>query len=79
MVKIKYYGFLKKFMQGDADEEGFWNAEKAGLSIEQLFAETNVDYKKFRMTILVNSSRKDVSYILQDGDVLTVMPLVAGG
>ncbi|MDO5440970.1 MAG: MoaD/ThiS family protein [Bacillota bacterium] len=63
----------------ETDEEGFWNAEKAGITIEELFAETNVDYKKFRMTILVNSSRKDVSYVLQDGDILTVMPLVAGG
>ena len=78
MLKIKYYGFLKKFMP-EVDEEGFWNADKAGKSIEELFAETNVDYKQFRMTVLVNSSRKDVSYVLQEGDVLTVMPLVAGG
>ncbi len=78
MLKIKYYGFLKKFMP-EVDEEGFWNTQKSGITIEQLFAETGVDYKKFRMTILVNSSRQDVSYVLQDGDVLTVMPLVAGG
>lgn len=78
MLKIKYYGFLKKFMP-EIDDEGFWNANKAGVTIEELFAETSVDYKKYRMTILVNSSRKDVDYILQEGDVLTVMPLVAGG
>ena len=78
MLKIKYYGFLKKFMP-EIDSEGFWNANKAGMSIEEVFNETNVDYKKYRMTILVNSSRKDVSYVLQDGDILTVMPLVAGG
>ena len=78
MLKIKYYGFLKKFMP-EVAEDGFWNAEKAGMTIEALFAETHVDWKQYRMTVLVNSSRKDVSYILQDGDVLTVMPLVAGG
>ena len=78
MLKIKYYGFLKKFMP-EIDEEGFWNASKAGVSIEQLFTETSVDYKTYRMTILVNGSRKDVDYVLQDGDTLTVMPLVAGG
>lgn len=78
MLKIKYYGFLKKFMP-EIDDEGFWNANKAGVTIEELFAETSVDYKKYRMTILVNSSRKDVDYVLQEGDVLTVMPLVAGG
>lgn len=78
MVKVKYYGFLKKFMP-EVGEDGFWDAPKAGVTIEQLFAETTVDYKTYRMTILVNSSRKDVGYVLQDGDVLTVMPLVAGG
>ena len=78
MLKIKYYGFLKKFMP-EIDDEGFWNANKAGVTIEELFVETSVDYKKYRMTILVNSSRKDVDYVLQEGDVLTVMPLVAGG
>jgi len=78
MIKIKYYGFLKKFLP-EIDSEGFWNADKAGLTIEQLFVETGVDYKNIRMTILVNGSRKDVSYVLMDNDVITVMPLVAGG
>ena len=78
MIKIKYYGFLKKLMP-EIDEEGFWNADKAGMSIEELFNETSVDYKGIRMTILVNSSRRDVTYVLQDNDVITVMPLVAGG
>jgi len=78
MLKIKYYGFLKKFMP-EVGDDGFWAAQKAGMTIEALFLETQVDWKQYRMTILVNSSRKDVSYVLQDGDVLTVMPLVAGG
>lgn len=78
MIRIKYYGFLKKFMP-NMDEEGFWIADKAGKSIEELFIETGVDYKNIRMTILVNSSRKDISYILQENDIVTVMPLVAGG
>ena len=29
--------------------------------------------------ILVNKVRKDLDYVLQDGDTMTVMPLVAGG
>lgn len=63
----------------EIDEEGFWYADKANQTIEQLFIETGVDYKNIRMTILVNSSRKDISYVLQENDVITVMPLVAGG
>jgi len=78
MLKIKYYGFLKKFMPSVSDS-GFWEVEKAGITIRQLLDETNVDYTKINMTILVNSSRKDLDYVLVDGDTMTVMPLVAGG
>lgn len=78
MIKIKYYGFLKKFMP-EVDDEGFWHADMVGKTVEELFIETNVDYKNIRMTILVNSYRKDVDYVLKDNDVITVMPLVAGG
>lgn len=78
MIKIKYYGFLKKFMP-EISDDGFWYADKVNKTIEELFVETNVDYKNIRMTILVNSSRKDISYVLKENDVITVMPLVAGG
>lgn len=78
MLKIKYYGFLKKFMP-EVSEDGFWYADKANKTIEELFIETGVDYKNIRMTILVNSFRKDISYVLQENDTITVMPLVAGG
>ena len=78
MLRIKYYGFLKKFIP-EMDEEGFWNIDRANKTIEELFIETGVDYKNIRMTILVNSSRKDISYVMQENDVITVMPLVAGG
>lgn len=78
MVRIKYYGFLKAKLPQEFDEEGFCNLNLAGKSLESYFAETTVD-PNMRMTILVNSSRKDKSYVMQDGDVITVMPLVAGG
>ena len=78
MVKIKFYGFLKKKLPPEFDEEGFCRLDLAGKSLEEFFGETDVD-PSMRMTILVNSSRKDKNYIMADGDVITVMPLVAGG
>lgn len=78
MTKIKYYGFLKKFMP-EVGEDGFWDADAAGTPVRELFENTGVKYNEIRMTILVNKSRKDVDYVLQDGDIMTVMPLVAGG
>lgn len=78
MVRIKYYGFLKAKLPQEFDEEGFCDLDLAGRALESWFEETKVD-PNMRMTILVNSSRKDKTYIMQDGDVITVMPLVSGG
>lgn len=78
MIKVKYFGFLKKFMP-EADEEGYWCLETPGVTITELFDLAKVPEEYRRATLLVNRMRKDPDYALQDGDVLTVMPLVAGG
>lgn len=77
MVKIKFYGILKPYMP-EVAEDGFWHAEKAGMTIGQIMEETEAAGKAATV-ILVNRVRKDMDYVLQDGDTLTVMPLVAGG
>lgn len=78
MIKVKYFGFLKKFMP-ETDSEGWWLVENDGVSIEELFDIAKVPTEYRRATLLVNKSRKTPEYRLHDGDVLTVMPLVAGG
>lgn len=77
MVKIKYYGILKPYLP-QVEEDGFWHAEKAGMTIGQVLEETEAA-GKVAAVILVNKVRKDMDYVLQDGDTMTVMPLVAGG
>ncbi len=77
MVKIKFYGILKPYLpQTEAD--GFWHAEKAGATIAQVLEETGAEGNAV-MVLLVNRVRKEPDYVLQDGDTLTVMPLMAGG
>ena len=66
MVKIKYFGILKPCMP-QTEDDGYWHAEKAGMTIGE------------NMVILVNKVRKPTDYVLQAGDTMTVMPLVAGG
>lgn len=78
MVKIRYYGILKPNMPS-IEEDGFWHLDQEGLSIEDVLNMTGAGEKEFGMTILVNRRRKERDYVLQDGDVMTVMPLVAGG
>lgn len=78
MVKVKYYGFLSKKLPQNFDGEGFTTMQVEGLTVEALLLQTDVDVK-MRMVVLVNEHREPKSYVLKDGDVITVMPLVAGG
>lgn len=78
MVKVKYYGFLKKKLPQEFDEEGFCSMDIAGTTVGDLLTRTEVD-PGMRMTVLVNSHRENKDYVFADGDVITVMPLVAGG
>lgn len=78
MIKIKFYGILRSYMP-EVQDDGFWHLEKEGITIGQVLDESGVSQKDIGMTILVNRVRKDKSYVLKDGDTMTVMPLVAGG
>ena len=78
MVKIKYYGILKPCLPS-IEADGFWHAEVAGKTIGEVLDETGASKSNAGKTLLVNAHRVDTSYVLKDGDTLTVMPLVAGG
>ena len=78
MIKIKFFGFLKKFMP-EIDDEGYWCIETEGVSIAEVFDIAKVPEEFRRATLLVNRVRKSMDYALKAGDTLTVMPLVAGG
>lgn len=78
MIKVKFYGVLKKNMP-QVEEDGFWHIEDEEITIEEVLKRGGADNVSFGMTLLVNRVRKDRSYVLKDGDTLTVMPLIAGG
>ncbi len=78
MIKYKFYGIMKPYMSA-VGEDGFCQLDKDGMTVGQLMDETGASEKDVAVTILVNRVRKNREYVLQDGDVLTVMPLVAGG
>lgn len=78
MVKVKFYGIMKPYMP-ETEEDGYWHADRDGMTVGQIMDETGASEKDVAVTILVNRIRKTKEYVLQDGDTLTVMPLVAGG
>lgn len=69
---------MKPYMP-QTEEDGYWHADIEGETVGQIMDETGASEKEVAVTILVNRVRKNRDYVLQDGDTLTVMPLVAGG
>ena len=78
MIKVKFYGIMKPYMP-TIEEDGYWHLEKDGLTVGEIMDMTGASEKDVAVTILVNRVRKNKEFIPQDGDILTVMPLVAGG
>ncbi len=80
MVKVKFYGALKKYMSS-ADSEGFMTIGERpeGLTIEEVLAMTSLSDTNVRYSVLVNGAKKQKDYVLLDGDVIIVMPLLTGG
>ena len=78
MIRVKFYGIMKPYMPS-VEEDGYWHLEKKGLTVGEILDETGASENEVAVTILVNRVRKDKTFVPQDGDILTVMPLVAGG
>ena len=78
MIRVKFYGIMKPYMPS-VEEDGYWHLEKDGLTVGEILDMTGASEKDVAVTILVNRVRKNKEFVPQDGDILSVMPLVAGG
>ncbi|MEG1801352.1 MAG: MoaD/ThiS family protein [Oscillospiraceae bacterium] len=78
MIKVKLLGTFAKYMPS-VDEEGVWCVAENEITIQQLLEQTELAQETVKYSTLVNNARKQKDYLLKDGDVLTVMPLFAGG
>ena len=78
MVKVKFFGVLSNRMPENKDE-GYWITEGKGKTIKELLDLTLLKDINVKYSIFVNNERKDSSYVLEDGDILSIIPLLAGG
>lgn len=78
VVRIKFLGILKKH-QPTANAAGYWEVEARGQTIDAVLAGTSLAASQIGYVVLVNGLRKPRTYVLQDGEELMVMPLIAGG
>lgn len=76
MIYVKLFGPFEQLMP-HKNAEGFWETDWANKTVEQ--ALQSLDFGGVKYNALVNNVRADKDDILQDGDKLGVMPLLAGG
>ncbi|SHH52279.1 MoaD/ThiS family protein [Clostridium grantii] len=78
MVKIIFLGPLGRFMP-EEDENGYWNVEATGKTVEEIINSTKVSESKMNYSVLVNDERKSRDYVLNDGDDVSILPLFCAG
>ncbi|MFI3172916.1 MAG: hypothetical protein R3Y58_11215 [Eubacteriales bacterium] len=78
MVKVKFMGPYRSLMP-EKDEDGYWVVDAQGQSIEHFLENTPVKEHFMNCSVVINSWPKQKEYILQDEDVLLVIPLFAAG
>jgi len=79
MLKIKLLTLFKEYAPY-LDEDGCFEIEfKPGMTVQEALSGTNIAAAKINYNIFVNSRRKTADHILEDGDIIMVMPLLAGG
>lgn len=76
-VKVRILGVLKKY-QPVENEEGYW-VTAANRTVSEILAETSVEESHIGFSVLVNGIRKSKDYLTQEGDIVTIMPLLSGG
>jgi sulfur carrier protein ThiS len=79
MVTIKLTGqFMQLAPQGS--EKGVFTIDfNPGLELSELLDRLGIKAQNLKFTALVNNARKPEDYVLEDSDLITIMPLLAGG
>ncbi len=79
MIKVKFMGPYKNLMPADKDADGYWITDGAGRTIEQFLDGTPVKDHFMNCSVVVNSYPKQKDYVLEEDDVLLVIPLFRAG
>ena len=79
MIKLRPLASLKEYAPS-LDGDGCFAVEfSPGMTVGDALDMTGINAAGINFSVLVNNIRKRPSDVLQDGDVVTLMPLLAGG
>ena len=76
MVTVKFLAVLKELAPNDGCLEVTYTP---GMTVGDALAATDVANANVKYSVLVNNMRGKPEDTLEDGDTVTVMPLMAGG
>jgi len=76
MVTVKLLAVLKEFAPNDGCAELPYTP---GMTVADALAATDVASAKVKYSVMVSNKRKKPEDALEDGDIVIVMPLLAGG
>ena len=76
MITVKLLAVLKEY----APNDGYVELEYSpGMTVADALGATDISKTDHRYSTLVNGRKKEAGAVLEDGDSVTVMPLLAGG
>jgi len=78
VVKVKFFGVLANKMP-EKNNNGYWIIEGKGKTIKELLDLSSIKETNIKYTLFINNVRQDINYVLEKDDILTVIPLLAGG
>ena len=78
MVRLKMLGVLAS-LQTERDGEGFMNIVSGDTTLGELIAMTPLRGTSIKYSALVNNHVARPASPVKDGDLVTIMPLMAGG
>ncbi len=77
-IQIKLFADLAKFLPEGATGKQAPLSVPENITIREVLEQLDIPRKKARL-IMVNGVHKRLDYVLQEGDLLSIFPPIAGG
>ena len=79
MITVKLLAVLKE-LAPDENRDGIVELDHTpGMTVADALAATNIAKTDIKYSIMINNVRSAKDSVLKDGDIIKVMPLLAGG
>jgi len=79
MITVKLLAVLKEYAPIGSSDGCVELDHSPGMTVAEALGATDISKATHRFSTLVNGKKKDANDVLEDGDTVTVMPLLAGG